>query len=394
MTRWIAVLTLFAGGCTLALHSGKAPPALLALRSDFGLSLTAAGALVSVYAALIALGGVLLGSLVARFGYARFAVGGIALAGAGSLLGASTDRFEVLMASRAIEGAGWIVAVIALPALIGTLSSERDRPLALALWGAFVPVGAGSMLLVAPYLQAAGGWSLSWAVAGSVSLLAAAAVLWTCRRHAGRLAPLSGATGTPVWRDLRSAASIGIAASFFLYSFQFLAVTSFLPTLLVEVDGLSLERASSIAAVVILANASGNLAAGRLLQRGLPTGRVLGVAALLSSCAAAIAYQPAVPWPLRSVAALLFSMIGGVIPGTLFASVSRAASVPASAALIIGLMLQGSGAGQLLGPLGLSWLVEASGRWSSVGWLTLGSGLGGAVLALWLGARLEVRSER
>jgi len=394
MTHWTAVLTLFAGGCTLALHTGKAPSALPALREAFSLSLTATGALVSVYAVLIALGGVLSGALVARFGYLRFAVGGIALAGVGSLLGASTDRYGVLLASRALEGAGWIVAVVALPALIAAMSSERDRPLALGLWGAFVPIGAGGMLLIAPLLQSLGGWMLSWQVAGAASLLAALAVAGVGRRHAERFAPLSVRGDAPRWRDLGSAASLCIASSFFLYSFQFLAVTAFLPTVLVELHGLSLGSAATIAALVILSNALGNLAAGRLLQAGIPAARLLGVAALLSSCAAAIAFLPGVPWPLRSLAALLFAMIGGVIPGTLFASVSRVASVPASSALIVGLMLQGSGAGQLLGPLSLSYAVETSGRWASVAWLSLGAGVGGACLAIWLDRRWDPIADR
>ena len=423
-TRWFAVWALFLCGCTLALHIGKMPSALLPLRVELGLSLTEAGAVVSTYAILIALSGIALGLLVTLAGHVRFAVLGVALAGVGSLLGATAEALPLLLLSRALEGTGWIVAVVAIPSVLAPLASDGDRPLVMGLWGAFVPVGAGVMLLVAPGLQSIGGWRLSWVVAGLVSLAASAVVASVCRHERGRLGALGGTVGSGDARraaslvprrvgepsdapriatasasadlpdvappsalalasgDLRRPLAWLVGLCFFCYSFQFIAVTSFLPTLLVETAGFALGPASALAALVILGNAAGNVGAGLLLRRGVGHVPLLAGAALFAGAAAALAYHAGWPLPLRLGAAFAFSIVGGVIPGTLFATVPRLASAPATVGALIGLMLQCSGLGQWLGPLALPAVVEGFGSWSAAGLPTLAAGALGTVAAL------------
>lgn len=387
-TRWLSVWALFLAGCTLALHAGKVPSALPLLRAELGLSLTEAGSVVSTYAILIALGGVAAGLLVGTVGYARFAVLGVALGGVGSVLGAGTDALAPLLLTRAIEGGGWIVAVVALPALISALARPADRPLALGLWGAFVPLGAGLMLLVAPSLQALGGWRLSWLLAALASLLAAGVVAWVCRAESARLATVGAGEGGGRLRaalaDLARPAAWLLGLSFFLYSFQFLAVTSFLPTLLVETAGFALGPASVLAALVILGNVVGNVAAGALLRRGVGHVPLLSGAALATGIAAAVVYHA--PWPPspRVAAAFAFSVIGGAIPGTLFATVPSVARSSAALGALVGLMLQCSGLGQWLGPLALPAVVEWRGSWSAAGLPTVLAGVLGVAAAFGL----------
>lgn len=378
-TRWVAVWALFLSGCTLALHAGKVPSALLPLREELDLSLTAAGAIVATYAVLIALGGIAAGLLVGVVGHVRFAVGGTALAGLGSLLGATADALPRLLTGRVLEGAGWIIAVVALPSLLARLANTADRPLVMGLWGAFVPVGAGSMLLVAPAIQGLAGWRLSWLVAGSVSLAASVIVARVCRRERDRLVPLAPPASSvreslrPVVRSpfADALADLGrpdawlVGACFLLYSFQFTAVTSFLPTLLVETARFALGPAAALTAFVILGNALGNVAAGYLPRRGVGHVPVLAFAALASGAAAAVAYQAGWPVPLRIAAVFGFSVIAGLVPGTLFATMPRVASSPATLGVLIGLMLQCAGVGQWLGPLALPAVVERLGSWSA-----------------------------
>jgi len=380
-TRWFAIWVLFLCGCTVAAHIGKAPPALPLIRNELALSLVQVGSIVSSYAIFVAASGLLLGILVALFGYVRFAIVGVALGGIGSLLGAFAHTLPVMLLSRAIEGGGWIFAAIALPALLSVLGTERDRPLIMGLWGAFVPVGAGSMLLVAPVLQSAGGWRLSWLCAGGLSVVATLIVARLCFVHRDDLAPLAAASRRPPLVDLRRPAIFMASLCFFFYSFPFLAVTSFLPTLLIERTQISLEVASRLAAGVVLVNAIGNIAAGWLLRHGFARHRVLAVAALLSGITAWVVYTDGMPLFLRLVAAVLFSIVGGLVPGTLFATVPLIASVPASVGVLIGLMLQSSGVGQWLGPLALPLVVERFGSWSAAGVLMLLAGCGGALAA-------------
>jgi len=392
-TRWFSVLALYVSGCSLALHSGKAPSALPLLRAELALSLTQVGTVVSSYALMVAFIGLLMGLAVGMVGYARFALTGVALAGVGSFIGAGSDSFSLLLISRAIEGSGWIIGVVSLPPMLTRLSSERDRPLVMGIWGSFVPVGAGLMLFVAPWLQSIGGWRLSWQLAGTVSMFAVLLVWFVSRREEQALSVLQRSRQLPPLDDLRKPATWLLATCFCCYSFQFLSVTSFLPTLLLDQPvateassgGLQLGTASRWTALIILVNAIGNIAGGWAVRHGVATHHLLSGASLIMAAMAASIYSGLVPVSMVITAGIVFSMIGGIIPGTLFAMVPMVASVPAAAGVLVGAMMQSSGIGQWLGPLALPAVVERGGSWIAGGVLMAAVGLLGA----WFGSRLN-----
>jgi len=163
-TRWGAIAALFLAGCTLALHVGKFPAALPLLVNEFSLSLSQSGNLVSIYALLIASCALLLGIAVPRLGYLNFAMVGLGLCVAGSLVGLLTNHATILMWSRACEGFGWIFGVVAFPTLFSSLCLVKHRALVLGIWGSFMPVGGGLMMLITPSLQNIHSWRLVWAV--------------------------------------------------------------------------------------------------------------------------------------------------------------------------------------------------------------------------------------
>ncbi len=382
-TDWLAVFALFIAGCTLAVHVGKLPAALPLLVSEFELSLAHSGYIVSIYSALIALSGLMLGLLVSRMGHMRFAITGVAIAGIGSVMGAVSPSFWTLLIGRAIEGFGWILAVIAIPALLNLLSTERDRPVVMGLWGAFMPVGAGLMLLAAPFVQSIGGWRLLWWVAATLSMVGVGLILLVYRRHHDVLRSQSVLLGKQVASDLKKRSAHALFLCFFFYSFQFVTLTSFLPTMLVSDSAYSLRTASMLGALVILANAIGNIAAGRLLRRGIEHWVILAVAGSVIGVMSLLVFTITEPG-IRLGAALLFTSVGGLIPGTLFSTAPIIASTAAAVGVLIGFMLQAAGLGQVLGPLAITTLIERTGAWPAGGVLMLCAGLCGSAAAFWL----------
>jgi predicted MFS family arabinose efflux permease len=141
-------------------------------------------------------------------------------------------------------------------------------------------------------------------------------------------------------------------------------VTAFVPLILVERAGWSVAAAAAAGAVVMLANITGNLAAGILLDRGVRRVRLLQVAALALACGSSLLMLEALPVALRIAGALLFSSFGGMIPGSLFAGVPRHAPSPRHVATVNGLMLQGVALGQLLGPAITAFIVGRAGSWT------------------------------
>ncbi|MBX2838954.1 MAG: MFS transporter [Gammaproteobacteria bacterium] len=381
---------VFIAGCSLALHAGKMPAALPLIKAELDLTLSTAGVIVGMHAALSACCALLCGLVVAKLGYARFAIAGVALSGVGSLIGSHSPSLWPLMISRVIEGAGWILAVVSLPALMNSLSREKDRALVMGIWGAFVPVGAGLMLLVSPLLLSIGGWRLSWMLAGGVSLLSAALLFWVCHANKQNLSSLSVLPTETPFVELRRPSVWWLAALFLLYSVQFGSVTVFLPTMLVDLTTVPLSAASYWVALIMLINGIGNLLGGWLVGLGVARGQLIIVVCIVGGILSCLVYAPVEYAAIRIGSALLFSLVTGIIPGTVFATIPVIASSAVSVGLIVAVVLQGIGIGQLIGPVAISAVVDGSnGNWAMGSLFILVTGVAMVATAVGLNSRLR-----
>jgi CP family cyanate transporter-like MFS transporter len=75
---------------------------------------------------------------------------------------------------------------------------------------------------------------------------------------------------------------------------------------------------------------------------------------------------------LRYAAVLAFSMIGGVIPGTLFSLAVRVAPGEHTLSSTVGWVQQWSAAGQFVGPPIVAWVASVVGGWHFT-WLATGA---------------------
>jgi len=95
----------------------------------------------------------------------------------------------------------------------------------------------------------------------------------------------------------------------------------------------------------------------------------------------------------RYAGVLLFSMIGGLIPGTLFSLAVRVAPSEAALATTVGWVQQWSSFGQFVGPPIVAWVASLTGAWQST-WLVTGAcSCAGCTLALCM-ARLPAFRRR
>jgi MFS family permease len=368
-TAWAAISLLYLAGCTTGLHIGKIPVAIPLLQDIWQLSLTQSGLIISLHSILIATCGLLLAVAVRRLGYAPFAIFGVGIVGVGSFIGSFADSMPLLLIGRSIEGLGWIISVIVLPALISALSTPKDRPLVMAAWASFMPVGAGTMLLSAPTFQAYGGWQLSWLVGSAVSILAAISVFVVVGNHRDGLSHLGATSGNFDFSDLRKRIVWLLSGCFLLYSLSYIPLISFLPLLLVETSTLTLGWASSIAAVVMLSNSVGSVSAGIYLRKGYDPVKVMVAGALVSGLCALFVFAPISSTPVRILCAFGFSMISGILPGVLFSTMPRAASTPSSIGLLLGLMMQFAGIGMLIGGVIIPGATDYFNAWGAAGWV-------------------------
>ena len=382
-----AAWLVFAAGVCAALHVGKLPPAIATLREALGMSLVEAGFLLSLVQAAGMAAGIAFGVLADALGLRRSMLIGLALLAAASMLGAAASGVPALLALRAVEGFGFLMVVLPAPGLIRRLVAPERLSVMLGLWGTYMPLGAALGLLIGPLCIAAFGWQAWWLALGALSGLMALA-LW--RGVAERPAPAAAQARGVMARMQRTLASLGpwlVAASFALYSSQWLAVIGFLPVIYAAA-GVGATATGVLTALAAAVNMIGNLGAGRLLQRGVRPPRLLATGFVAMALAAAAAFSGAsgegLPPLLRYAAVLLFSMLGGMIPATLFALAMRVAPGEDTVSTTVGWMQQCSALGQFAGPPIVAWLAARAGGWHWTGAATGAASLAGLLLAGWL----------
>ncbi len=362
-TNWLRVWIAFLAGCIGAFQIGKAIASLSLIIAELELSLIQASLILSLFSLISAFAGAGFGLLSDRIGHLRTAVTGLMLSAGGAFVGATADGIEVLLLSRLLEGFGFILAVVTLPSLISASATERDRPLAMGLWGAFIPAGTGASMVITPILLEWHGWRGLWNDIGVIILACSAILLLTFRRGVAGSGPGLGT------RDLvANAMRLGplmVVAGFVCYSSLYQSLTAFLPTMLATGYGVTLAASAQLGALVVVANVAGNVGAGWLIGRGAVPWKLLAISFAAMGLCAALVFAEFTQPPQKTVAGILFSAFGGMFPGTAFVLAARFAIKPSHMALMAGLMLQGAGIGQTLGPMLVGSVVELSGRWSA-----------------------------
>lgn len=374
-----ALLVVIAG-VTAALHVGKLPPAIPVLQAELGLSLVQGGFLLSTVQLAAMTLGLAVGLAADSLGLRRVMVTGLLLLSGASVLGGFTPHPAGLLVLRALEGLGFLLAVTCGPSLIRRHVAPEGLSLRLGLWGAYMPFGTALALLIGPLWMAALGWPAWWWMTGLLPLLLAL-VLWVKLPPDPDLGagpgPGPDASSGPGqagarWRDrlqdtLRAPGPWLVAVAFAAYSAQWLSVIGFLPTVYAQA-GLLPSVAGVASAAVAAVNMVGNIASGRLLQRGLSPQWLMRLGYGAMALGALGLYLPL--WPAGPVAllgpylsVLLFSAAGGLVPGTLFSQAVRLAPSAGTVSTTVGWMQQWSSFGQFAGPPVVAWVASQVGGW-------------------------------
>ncbi len=419
-------------GVSAALHMAKLFPALPVLRESFGISLVEAGFLLSAVQLAGMTLGLAVGVLADGFGLRRCMLAGLGvLVGAGALAG-WTHSATQLLALRALEGIGFLLVCTPAPALIRQLVAPSRLGAVLGIWSAYMPFATALALLLGPVLILLAGWQVWWWILSALSFVMAL-WLWRVVPPDFKLAAVSEAVPEPLhvsiaarvavqgqppadanagtaWahRIRQTLSSRGpwlVALTFAAYSAQWVAVIGFLPSIYAQA-GFAVGATAGLTALAAAVNMAGNVASGRLLARGvrpqtlLSTGFcVMAVAAFVAfmtagtdATAATTAANPASDRPallpmVRYIAVLIFSMVGGIIPGTLFSLAVLLSPGKDTVSTTVGWMQQWSACGQFAGPPLVAWVASRAGGWQWT-WVVTGTCcVAGLMLARQVGAQ-------
>ena len=375
---------ILAGVCA-ALHIAKLSPALPALQQALQISLVQAGFLLSAVQMASMTWGLVVGLSADSVGLRRCMLAGLLLLSVAGFWGGFVAHAEILLLLRVIEGLGFLMTVMPAPALIRRTCLPDQLSGRMGWWGTYMPFGSACALLVGPVWIAAWGWQVWWWALAGLTTLAAWAV-WRCVPTVQAAHDIGGATWANRLRmTLQHAGPWWVALSFCAYSSQWLAVVGFLPTVYGQM-GLPASAVGVLSALVAAANVLGNIGSGKLLQRGWSARSLLhiGFAGMaLGALGAFGQWQDlGLSTQARFVCVVMFSAVGGLIPGTLFSMAVRLAPSESTVSTTVGYVQQWSAFGQFAGPPCVAWVAAGAGGWQWTWCVTGALCVAGAVLAV------------
>ena len=383
-TRWDIVGLALTAGYIVGLQVGKVPPALPMLQDELDLPRVAAGLVASSFYGIGAVFGVLGGLLADRLGPTRLIVAGSMVMAIGSLAGGFAESGALLLATRLMEGFGFLALTVAAPKLIGAATLAGVRNFALGIWGTYMPVGMALSMVIATLLLGSIGWRGLWFVNSGIILLFVFVFAWGASPRRWRTPAVTGGAfdSAGVRATLVRPGPWLFGACFVLFSIQWLALMAWLPTFLMETQGRSLAGAALLAALVVFGTAIGSVAGGWLMHRQVARWLLIGIAYVVMGICAALIFAPFMPAGVKMPLAVSFALVGGLLPAACLAGAAAHAPGQAQVAMASGFVVQGAALGSVLGPPALAAVTDAFGGWEAAWWTMLvcpGIGLVAAV---------------
>ncbi|WP_286731563.1 CynX/NimT family MFS transporter [Acinetobacter sp. UBA1297] len=372
-------------GYLAAIHVGKLSAGLPILQQEIGLSLTQAGLALSLVQAAGMCFALSLGGLSQYFGLKRCLTLGLVILGCASMGSLWINDLYSLFIFRFIEGIGFLFITLCAPALLKQLSTPESLNLKMGLWGSYMGLGVGLALLFIPFLLEFWSWQQIWNMLG-LSCLLLAAVVYLQLPPINKIQNSSFPLFIKLLRTTLSHPPVLILALIFAcYTSQWLTVIGFLPTLYLD-EQISLKVAGTLTALVSVSNILGTFASGFLLHRGLAPARLISIGFILMvmMCWLAFSTYFNLSFGLKYLAIMVFSILGGFIPTTIFAISLHYAPQPNATATSIGLVLQVSAFAQLTVPPLTAALISYTQLWSMIAWVSTILSVLGLILTIQL----------
>lgn len=370
---WPITLTVLSAGAVCGVQIAKLGPALPQLMATLDMSLTQAGILASTFSLLTLIIGAMIGNIMPNIGPRRMVMLAMLCSISGSLLALASAHSSALMIGRSLEGIGLVIMMIAGPTLVSMYTKLTERAKHMGVWAAFMPAGTAISFFVAPSLLPSTGWQGLW----MLSLVLAVIALGLSYRYIpADQKPARLALDRPRLRQSWAQKNLlWLGALFAVHSMIFHVILQFIPLYSAQTLDLAPHWVSYAVGVFCLLNCTGNLLAGYALHHGLRSDQLMTVAFLAAPLIAAGLFWPGLAVEWRALTLLAGAFFTSLTPSATFLLVNRMTREPAQIPSFNGMMLQVQGAGILLGPALIGWIVDQTHSWAAAGWLIAGFAL-------------------
>lgn len=341
---WLLVLLMGSG--TLGMHVFV--PILPLIEADFGVSLVATQATISLYMVSLAVGQLVIGPISDRVGRRPMLLFGLSLyllAGIGAALAPSLGW---LLLARVLQAFGGCAGLVLGRAIVHDTQRDSDAASTIAILNAVLLISPAIAPLVGIWLAGSFGWR---AVPLLLSAISVFALLGTARCLSESHTPEPTALGELTRRYWRLLASPGfmsavIGGSLATTTLFTLLATS--PFILTERLGIPLKEVGYYYAIFVIGIMIGSLIANRFVRRVGFENLILG-ATFLSAASGTFLLVCVLSDALTLIrfvcAGFVFVMMAGVMgPLTLTRSVDNAGALKGSASGVYGLFQMALGA--------------------------------------------------
>lgn len=386
-------LWIILAGYLAAMHVGKLSAIIPILQQDLGLSFTQAGFSLSLVQGAGMLFALCIGAFSEKVGLKRCMILALIILGLSSIAGLWIQHATALYFFRFTEGIGFLTISLCAPAILKRISRPETLNFKMGLWSSYMGVGVSLAVFSIPVLLEYLNWQNIWAILGSLCLIIAGIIKRYLRidsmAFASNTIPQPVPSNTSFWQIVKVTLThppiLCLAIIFACYTSQWITVTGFLPSMYVE-HGIDLKVAGILVSIVVLANLGGTFGAGMLLQRGWKPKTLFstGFTAMLCSSFLAFAASSWLMFDLQFISAVLFSLIGGIIPTTVFAITLQHAPRANAAAASVGLVLQLSACAQFFVPPLSAALVSTTQNWAYIAAVTASLSILGILMTLLL----------
>lgn len=360
---WQVVLCAVFGAITIATAQNKEIPCLSLLQSSFGINMTEAGWLSSVYnimGIVVAFPAVL---AVKRIGVRNTCLISIGCGIAGALLGLASSDLILLMLGRIIEGIGAGLISIAVPELITGWFPPEKRGMPTGFWSSWQYIGQAICFSAGAGVAERFGWKGVWILGLCLSCLALILNLLFVRMPSGALQSEEGnkevGNEKQILGVLTNRSTWLISIAIFCFCVSSFGFISWISLYWEKVLGISMLEANRYVSLFAASSIPMILIVGWILDR-VNRKRFCVITFGLYACIAAGGFSlTSSYWLLPFV--IGYAFLESAVITSLWTIIAQTVERTSEIGMAIALLTLCSNVGMLVGPPGIGMCVETLG---------------------------------
>ena len=374
-------LAWFVVGCGLvgAINLAKLAPSMGRLIDYFQIALSTSGLIAGIFSVLMIATGLIGGIIVSKYGPRLAMLLGLFISVLGGLFPILIPNLNTLMFGRTLEGFGFLLINLSAPVLLSLHTNKSNRGKVMGVWGSFMPAGNALIILIAPIVYLFSDWQLLWEVSAYFAAGIYVLAYFIIPRDPEQLrTAISEKLSLVILRTIKKRSIIIVGATFACHSLIFLGNMQFLPYYFNEIVGYSENFSYLATACYCLISFVGHLYCGTLLGREHNPIKLISLAFIAAGVFVAFffgVFDAFITFDrlpiIKLLAIMLVAFFMGLTPPTIFYLVSYISPPSRITPINYGYMVQIQAIGIFTGSFLYGWLVDVTGGWKIIGFLSI-----------------------